>query len=363
MAANRNDFSLRNEGEIDSAVLLSDPTISLYSLDVDAGEALFVSTPPDLDLQAAPFYYQVQFACAESLYTVDLDEFVELAEQIPAPRALVPVHNIGRCGSTLLSRVFARHPAAVSYSEPDFFTMIAFQRTVNDPRDPLWSSLLRAGMRFTFRGLPSNANTGVVKFRSGCLNLLDLFLAEFPSAAHLFLFRDCFSWVESLVNLTGCHQDQSVLPRDKFGDYFRYFNGRGFDQCLLPYDRLPDRLTCVERLTVSWLIYRDIVDANRASLPDDALVFAYDDLIADSRSCVERILRRAGLPLDDLPNCLDAMHRDSQEGTAFARIAPDSPTRYRLRREDREQIDAILALHPGKPDGLRFLPVFPEPVE
>src|SRR5579862_3929683 len=150
-AVDLKDFTLREEGSADATQLLTRRDLSLYCLDIDSKKAAFVSTPPEIDLEAAPFYYGAQFQHAQELFTVDLDIFRELAAQIPPAENLIFVHNIGRCGSTLLSKAFSQLDSCTSYSEPDCFTQIAFWRTVNDPRDDLWRALLAACMNFVFR--------------------------------------------------------------------------------------------------------------------------------------------------------------------------------------------------------------------
>ncbi len=99
----------------------------------------------------APFFYSAQFEHAQELFTVDFDTFLELAAQVPEADTLIFVHNIGRCGSTLLSKAFSRLDSCTSYSEPDCFTQIAYWRILNDPRDELWRALLPACMKFVFR--------------------------------------------------------------------------------------------------------------------------------------------------------------------------------------------------------------------
>lgn len=60
MAVNRKDFTLLEEGNENDARLLTDPSLSLYCLDLDRREAVFVSLPANTDLESAPFYYEAQ---------------------------------------------------------------------------------------------------------------------------------------------------------------------------------------------------------------------------------------------------------------------------------------------------------------
>ena len=347
MAANIKDFNLREDDEEDSAQLLSRPNLSLYCLDLEHKEAVFVSTPPEIDLEEAPFYYNAQFKHAQAVFAVDFGTFLKLSAQVAPADTLVLIHNIGRCGSTLLSRAFSQLESCTSYSEPDCFTQIAFWRTPNDPRDELWKSLLPACMNFTFRdaGLrrPSRA---IIKFRSGCLNILDLFLDGFPDAKHVFLYRDCSSWVASLVSLMSKDRTLPDLPREKALDNCRYNNGRAVDQSAFPFDRLGENVTVVERLTVSWLVYLELVTKIHQSYPAGFLPVAYDELDTNREACLRKIFAHCNLPQDNLSASLAAFEEDSQAGTSFARVDANAGSKRRLPEPDRAQMQSILAMHP-----------------
>jgi hypothetical protein len=347
MAVNRKDFTLREEGEIDPTQLLTRADLSLYCLDLERKEAVFVSTPPEIELEAAPFYYNAQFDHAQEMFTIDFDTFLKLSTRIPTADTLVLVHNIGRCGSTLLSKAFSQLDSCTSYSEPDCFTQIAFWRTVDDPRDNLWRSLLPACMNFVFRDAhATRPSCGIVKFRSGCLNLLDLFLEEFPDAKHLFLYRNCESWVASLISLRSRRGPITVLTREQSTKNRYYHNGRCVDQSIFPFNRLPETLTWSEDLAVSWLVYLELVTKIHQKYPGRLLPVTYEDLATNGETCLRRVFTHCDLPQDRLANSLRTFDHDSQAGTTFARVDADAGTKRQLSESDRAQMQSILDLHP-----------------
>jgi len=347
MAVNIKDFTLRHDGEDDSAQLLSRPDLSLYCLDLEHKEAVFVSTPSGIDLEKAPFYYQAQFEHAERVFTVSFDTFLDLSMRITPADTLVLIHNIGRCGSTLLSKAFSQLESCTSYSEPDCFTQIAFWRALNDPRDGLWKSLLPACMNFTFRDTGSQRpSTAIIKFRSGCLNLLDLFLDGFPDAKHLFLYRDCSSWAASLVGLIGRNRPLPDLSREKALNNCRYNNGRALDQSSFPFDQLRENVSAVERLTLSWLVYIELVARIHPSYAVAPLPITYEELTANGEACLRKIFDHCDLPQDNLSDSLSAFGQDSQAGTTYARVDGNSGNKRQLTEHDRSQMQSILSLHP-----------------
>lgn len=347
MAANIKDFTLQEDGTDDTAQLLSRSDLSLYCLDLEHKEAVFVSTPLEIDLEEAPFYYHAQFKHAQAVFTVTFDTFLNLSAQIAPADRLVLIHNIGRCGSTLLSKAFSQLESCTSYSEPDCFTQIAFWRKVDDPRDDLWKSLLPACMNFIFRDTGSRRpSRAIIKFRSGCLNLLDLFLDGFPNAKHVFLYRDCSSWVASLASLTGRHRPLLNLSREETLRKTRYFNGRSVDQSSFPFDRLPESISGVERFTLSWLIYLELVTKFHQSYPGRFLPVTYKELTTDGEVCLRKVFTHCDLPRENLADTLEVFNHDSQAGTGFARVDSDAGPNRRLPEPDRVQMQAVLDLHP-----------------
>ena len=347
MAANIKDFTLCEDGTEDTAQLLIRPGLSLYCLDLEHKEAIFVSTPPEIDLEEAPFYYHAQFKHAQAVFTIGFETFLELAKRIPPADTLILIHNIGRCGSTLLSKAFSRLESCTSYSEPDCFTQIAFWRKVDDPRDDLWKSLLPACMKFIFRDTGAHRpSRAIIKFRSGCLNLLDLFLEEFPDAKHLFLYRNCESWVASLISLRSRRHPITVLTREESERNWHHHNGRCVDQSMFPFNHLPETLTWSQDLAVSWLVYVELVTRIHEEYPGRLLAVTYEDLAANGETCLRRIFTHCNLPQDRLADSLKPFDHDSQAGTGFARVDTNAGLKRQLPESDLALMQAVLNMHP-----------------
>ena len=64
------DFDLREVGEISAENILNSQHITLYSLDFENERAVFVETPPEIDLSHAPFYFLAQFDTAIRVLTL-----------------------------------------------------------------------------------------------------------------------------------------------------------------------------------------------------------------------------------------------------------------------------------------------------
>ncbi len=127
------DFSLRPGGAVSARIVIDRPQITLYCLNDEHRQAVFVETPPDVDLTQHPFYCQAQYEHAERILLVPYDA------------------SVGRCGSTLLSRAFGRVDSVQSLSQPDVYTQIAAMRPKNGSRDGELTQLIRSCTRLLNR--------------------------------------------------------------------------------------------------------------------------------------------------------------------------------------------------------------------
>lgn len=142
------DFELAPGGSVDAESLIDDPRFTLYCLDADSQRAIFTCTPAGVDPLRAPFMYQAQFDQAETLVALPYPEFLRLAGRMAAPPKLLCLHNIGRCGSTVLSRALNNIDGVISLSEPDALTAFIGMRST--PRAEQ-NDLLRACVRWLLR--------------------------------------------------------------------------------------------------------------------------------------------------------------------------------------------------------------------
>jgi hypothetical protein len=198
-AAGPGDFVLREVGSLDPLRLVEDDGLSLYSVDPVQRAALFVRTPPQLDLFRAPFLWHAQYTEATEVISVPFGDLADLAARAPMSLdRLVLIHSTGRCGSTLVSMALAEASDVAALSEPDVFIQLQQMR---DRGDPEVDSILEACTRLLFA--PRAARTCVVKLRSQNIELADLLLRCFPSAKTVFVYRQVDSWARSAVRAFG----------------------------------------------------------------------------------------------------------------------------------------------------------------
>lgn len=336
------DFTLAPAEPFDAGDIASNPNISLYCLNPAQRQAVFVELPPGVDISHAPFSYASQHEHALRVVTVPYEAFHNLPGTMPDH--LILVHNIGRCGSTLLHHIFNALDSVVSLSEPEAFSsIIAMRQDAANPDDDL-IAMLRSAMRMTFKSWPG-VPTGVVKFRLQGIQLTALKIAAFPQAAHVFMYRSAVGWVASIYRLASRAQVPPDFSREQVvAILYDFFGLRGPEaEAQFPPDK--QTITLVELLATEWLyMMQRYLTLREQGAP--LLGLRYEDLNQHGRPVIEALFRRCNLPASGVETALDVMARDSQEGTSLARDAGSSDSRQSLSPQHIEQINAVLRQHP-----------------
>jgi hypothetical protein len=348
------------------------------------GAVAMIACPAEVDLTAAPFFYQAQFQHAERIALMDPATFIALGDQFNR-RFDVPVmiYSTGRAGTTLVSKMFARLECCHSISEPDLHTCVQ----AHCPPE-LQVDILRAGTKLYFQ--PRHKATHLVlKFRGMCVELAPQMREAFPNVREMFLYRDAENYVRSSIQAFGyfgsplwairwLHRLYVTRPLLKFGFSLNYDLMCRFFPLVADYPpRELARLGPVGLLTLSWLsmMHRALIETRSVSEDSsetrsvsegeapsqpalahasgsdkrEFLTLRYETLMADPRAAMERVLSHCCIPPSDVETALAALDQDSQRGSVVGRERRGS---YELSRRDRDEIRAVLERHPviNRPD-------------
>ncbi len=257
---------------------------SIYALD-PVGGAAWLCDVPYRDLVGAPFAYARQAERARVIARLP-------AAALPAPagaRPAIGLFSIGRCGSTLLSRILGAAGAQV-LSELDAFTAIG-QAARRWPSDPAVQARLTrlAGAAIGAAGAALPPGDLVLKFRSQAMQAAQAITAA--GLRPVLLVRGIADWAVS--------------------------NARHF-----PADPPEGRVDAMARGL-----------QDMAALPRPPCLLAYERVLADPVGAAETCLGRA-VPAarhDAIRACLG---RHSQSGTALERPRADASHRDLARAAD-----------------------------
>jgi len=331
------NFVLSTGESVSPQIVLDDPDVSLYCLDDENRQALFVQTPPGIDLLRPPFYYLAQYQHAQRVIAVPYDTLHRLADGLPGGAGnLVLVYSVGRCGSTLISQSFKAVPGVLSYSEPDVYTQIAMLRHRNRSREQEYLRLIGSCTRMLRR----DAATMVLKFRAGGIHLADLFHRSYPEARNIFLHRHAERWLESMnAGFTPNMPGPEAEPT-----FTRFLMAQA--PLLKPFIRQHRRKpTLIESYTLNWLSVMDkYLTLRRDGVP--FLAVSYEDIVARPRAALLELLAYCDLRIENFDRAYDTFSADSQEGTMLSLASRQRHPAPPLSVADYAEARAVLAEHP-----------------
>jgi len=308
-------FRLESPVSTDVEVVLGDGW-SLYCLDLQNKLALFVELPPETDLAEAPFAYAAQFEGAQRAATVPLEALPDLATQVPEAESLAIVMSTGRCGSTLASRIFAQIPGVWSVSEPDWFTNLAFGRFSLDPR--LRDTLIAACARLTCRPPnSSSANSIVLKPRSEMMIQAVAYVDALKGAKAVFLYRDCYGYVNSLYRFAqrvqGVKDPARGSPEWEFGRQMCTINAP--ERFLEDFFEEDEEVQFLELMTLAWVLrMRAYLQASNDGMRVTPI--HYEDLTSDRPGQTGLLLNSCGIDSAHLQVALRGFDKDAHSGAA-----------------------------------------------
>ena len=326
------DFQLREVDASDNvyAAVAERSNVTPYCLDHNNRRMIFAETPPEIDLSAAPFYYQAQYEAATRLIAIPYDRLHEIATRKPGCSAeLIFIFSVGRCGSTLLSKMWSRLDDTDSLSEPDVFSAINCLYGEGRLTEREAVQLLGTTVRLVDRS-PRARKQLVIKFRAQCIGIAELMYRQYPTAGFIFMYRNAIDCVDSYLRVFGA----MPLPDAVFRRAF-------------PYAQLqPEKYQRLSRLGQPMLVWL-VCAHNYLRLREHGLPFVamqYEALVHKPHDSAARLFAHCGISDALTEQACIAMTEDAQAGTRLARNAEGKRT---LTVDDCEFIRVFFAEHAG----------------
>lgn len=328
--------------------LLNEPGWSPYCLDDANRSVLFVHTPPEVELTQAPFVYTAQFENAQRAMAVPYEALVQVTQGLKPSNTIIFIHSIGRCGSTLMSKILSQIEGVHSLSEPDIYTNLSYLRNADKSRE---KELIQVLKSFTLLLCRQENAVTAIKPRSHGIALSDWLDEAFPNVRNLFMYRNALTWAQSVSRFLQRLGFQSHAPRDE-----ALFLWRGLTlndaSYLEPYvDMGAERIIFSDVLAPLWISYLELYMAkHEQGVP--FLTVRYEDLNERREQTLKAVLTYCGLPTSNLEQAMQTFEADSQAGSAVARdVQANDLTPERI-----EAFLALLARHPRFNDPDFILP-------
>jgi hypothetical protein len=325
------DFRLREGEAVDPRILLQQPNLTLYCLDFENRQALFVETPPECDLSRAPFLYQAQYDAASRLVQVPFETLHRLAAEVEIdPASLILIYSVGRCGSTLVSRAFNEVAGVDSLSEPDVFTQMLGHWGADNLEGAEKAQLLKSCTLLQCTpGKGQGATAWALKFRSMVMAMGNLFYSVFPEARLVFLYRNAAPWGRSFLRLMRVPDPAAPTPLT---------GGGGFRRAI---PRLASRESAsrLELLACMWVsVMENCLEVQQRGIP--MFLARYEELNAHPREVLAAMFAYCGLSPSGVGNLDAVLEEDSQAGSPLSRASvEEAPVPV-----TQEHIDALCRL-------------------
>ena len=312
------DFQFHLGQIIDPQLILTQTDFSLYCLDHAHQLALFVETPPEVDLLREPFYFIAQYENAKRLIAVPYATLHALAQQVVLDQQrVILLYSTVRCGSTLFSHILNLNPNVVSFSEPDVFSQLVMLRTARQSTGPETASLVwDAIMLMSASAQQQGFEYFAFKFRSYVLSVSDLLYQTLPEAKVIFMYRNALTWAYSFSRAFGASTDEELEKRLEQSS-FRY---------MIPsvdeYLKTHSTISWVEYLAHMWV--STMQDSGWLQQQGADLATArFEDLKATPHEVIHALLTHCEIPLPAPNQLAEVLARDSQAGTAGAQDRQD----------------------------------------
>lgn len=309
------DFEFIEGETIDPGTILAQPNISLYCLDDAKRRAIFVETPPGVELSREPFFYQAQFDHAQRLIAVPYPTLVELAETLPDQGAnLIIIYSVGRSGSTLLSKVFAQMEGTLSLSEPDIFCDIALLCEPDGSRAQELRDILYSSTQLLCKPSPTiDPERCVLKPRPQAIHHAAVMHQLFPEARLVFLYRDAVEFICSFARFR--NELRNTVP--ELQDNLDYY------QKVVPLitayaDVINYTDPVMDFYILWWLSCLDsYMKLYRQGIPLFAL--RYEEFQSNWQAALTALFDYCDVPGSFVERVLGAFAKDSQANSALAR--------------------------------------------
>lgn len=346
-AASLGNFVLGNGVAVDFRVIWDRhrTELSPFCLDLKRNQVVFVRLASDIDLTSFPFYYHAQRVHATKTYSLGLEQYYGLADELDDDAENVGfLFSTGRCGSTLLARLLAASPQVVAISEPDVYTQAALS---DYPQDET-AKILSATTRLLWAAHRSSAAASflLVKLRSQCVYRGDIFRRADPRYRNLFLYRNAIDVVNSFYALLPSW-GRAVLRYVPVDDWIlSTTRAQPVVSRLCPlvsdarFSELPR--SSLNILTLMWLSAMEI--ASRLQEGDDPFfqaILRFEDLVEQRLDAIAPLFEQWRVEQPSAASLEDVFETESQSGSGIA-----SRGLWVLTQKDEDALRSIIALHP-----------------
>ena len=325
-----NFVTVHNRFDHPSVVLRDNVTIyaitSSYVMFVEAKDGVDVT-----NTDFSSFMKIAQFIYAKKVIILPIEAFHRLADQLGDPEGLVFVGNTGRCGSTLLCRIYEETGKCVAFTEPDVITRLSLKYGSMELEK--FNRLAVSTVRILCKPVSSQPSAYIIKISGPAMvHGLPPLYRLFPRSRLLFMYRDLVKTAQSYTKIK--EEDPLFKMLDTIivnylpGLANSCFHAVGFNPEGFDWRSVKHRLSKYFQMFV--VICAKYKEMRRDGLPISAI--KYEDMLENPEYATRAILRYSGLGDSLVAKSLKAYARDAHK---------DSHSPFSQQRVNRHKPDAV----------------------
>jgi len=314
--SNKNNFIYFHKEFSNPCIVLND-NISLYSL--NEKEAIFVDCG-NVDIfnsKHDSFVYNTQYRYAINLIIMPIASFKQISKEVLLPKIpMVHVANHGRCGSTLLFKLFEVIPNALAISEPNAFTDLAeLSRKGRIDRAEL-KSLCYSSLIMTIKHAKTrDSELLFLKCQNIAVYITDVMMDVLPSIKQIYMYRNPVQFVRSYEKLAITNGWKGLSVKE-----LKLWCGMGHNEILHNYPVYPfhflQKLSKFSKFSLIWITglaaFNELVNKGYSIKS-----LKYEDLLTDPKHTLRLLMNFMEYNLTVFPDVDAVMNVDSQKGTKF----------------------------------------------
>ena len=314
--SSKSDFIFVHKDFCHPCIILND-NISLYS--VNKKEAIFVDCG-NIDVFDSihdAFVYNTQFRHAVNLITVPIESLHQIAKEMPLPKIpIIHLANHGRCGSTLITKMFEAVPNSLSMSEPNAYTDLAeLSRKGRLARSELVKLCYSISLCIFKHASTRKSEVVFLKGQNVVTYVTDIMAEALPSIKQVYMYRDPLPTMRSWEKLYIANKWSPPTV-----NIVKLWAGIGHNDLLKRYPVYPfhyiNDLDFISKISLTWIA--GVAAFNELVSQDYTIKsLRYEDLLEDPETTIKALFHYAGLPDYRLPDVREVMNKDSQKGTLY----------------------------------------------
>lgn len=310
----------------DHPSIVLNESVTLFTITPE--EAVFVDCG-DFDLfcdESVANMHLSQYEKALKLITLPIQSFHLIASQIPVPKAsLLHIGNHGRCGSTLMYRMFQPVSGILSMAEPlSFYALSELVRTGELTKNdliPYCKSIIKC--------LINHANIKKSEFVCFEPNSMSIYIADalheaWPTMKHIYMYRNP-------VPFTVSYEKQHIFLRWKEMDVeivkqHNTFMVNESLEMLSDYPSYTDDYIRALSKHAKWALHWITCNAAYNSFIKRGYPIVsvkFEEFLNDPETILQCIFKYFGIPVERIPDIKKILSKDSQANTVLSTQSAD----------------------------------------